>query len=141
MNYCHPWEWKLWNAAHTSLSIFPAIPSHRVQLTVHLFVHLFARLTNFCFDRFEISYPLKSNFLMEKTVTSYFSKNDIHGVSTPLYFSPSREWTRDGREGGWFTSWKVSRENQEYYRFLQDVVMNYPEPREISPDRSPGRWL
>lgn len=47
----------------------------------------------------------------------------------------------DGSEGGrgWFTSWKVSRENQEYYRFLQDVVMNYPELREISPDRSPGR--
>lgn len=32
MNYCHPWEWKLWNAAHTSLSIFPAIPSHRASI-------------------------------------------------------------------------------------------------------------
>lgn len=36
MNYCHPWEWKVWNAAHTSLwGIFPTIPpcsAHRASI-------------------------------------------------------------------------------------------------------------
>lgn len=109
MNYCHPW--KLWNALWAS-SQLDAI----VHLSIRSDKLLFRPIRNLVSD-------LKSNFLMEKTVTTViFRKMTSTGVFHPTLPFPFEvdEGREEGGEVRWFTSWKVSRENQEYYRFLQD---------------------
>lgn len=130
MNYCHPW--KVWNALWAS-SQLDAI----VHLSIRSDKLLFRPIRNLVSD-------LKSNFLMEKTVTTViFRKMTSTEFSTPLYLSPSR-WTRDGKRGerwGDLHRGRCHGKTRNITGFCRMVVMNYPELREISPDRSPGRWL